>query len=585
MLSLCIVTALVESATPPEGLLRSLVRRRHAAPGPVLVIDGPTFSATPPSFPPDAPVASRATPATTFDKAAWAQASFVLVNPEHYAVGIRNLGDRDHPFYRLVAKGEDETAKQAQMLAWDMRSPIIANDPALARRIFHTIDVDRNIPEALATEVRRLLAPQVFVPANPRVVSFRDTRLRRTRTGFLLAEDNQGLAFSDLIPTHVTLVSPDRPDAPYPFKMERIDPATRIATGSRLDDLGDAELRGSVDFLDWCVYNILQNLQAHQSRPVYLYVDDVKADVEGSTFHPGEVGLAATKRAFQSTLSRLDVEVQQAYRRSDPPRNLMDLLLKTLDDYEKKRQWEEGDGERREELRRDAEAMRAEIGRLQTLVARENSLAGEIRSRLVRAGVLQVERSERAKEIYAQKVSGEWLRPGSAEAFETRLVAASHVLITEIRTPERLGMYQLSMRLIDVHSGVILWEDQGDRQPPADVTAASAVEAAPGSGTRLAGERHAGSSTAERGSPSEVARRLATSKYYLANLQGSRVEAMARPSYHVYLAFDGSGDGPLDLDVYVSAIVTAHGPRFGLVGGQLEKRQTQHRYEDVRDLC
>src|SRR4029077_16697064 len=56
--------------------------------------------------------------------------------------------------------------------------------------------------------------------------------------------------------------------------------------------------------------------------------------------------------------------------------------------------------------------LRTELQKMRGLIDQENRLKSEIRSRLVRAGVPQVERSERAKSLILNQVSGKtWLRP------------------------------------------------------------------------------------------------------------------------------------------------------------------------------
>jgi hypothetical protein len=75
-----------------------------------------------------------------------------------------------------------------------------------------------------------------------------------------------------------------------------------------------------------------------------------------------------------------------------------------------------------------------------------------------------VERSEHARSLIENKVSGRrWLRPDSEAAEASGMLSASHLLLAELRTPEEGGHYQLSVRLVDVYLGTILWEDQCDR--------------------------------------------------------------------------------------------------------------------------
>ncbi|HKJ22641.1 MAG TPA: flagellar biosynthesis protein FlhB [Gammaproteobacteria bacterium] len=88
--------------------------------------------------------------------AAIPDADVVVVNPQHYAVALRyDQNNMNAPV--LVAKGTDYLALQIRSLAKSHSVPILSA-PALARAIYHSTEIDREIPAGLYVAVAKVLA-------------------------------------------------------------------------------------------------------------------------------------------------------------------------------------------------------------------------------------------------------------------------------------------------------------------------------------------------------------------------------------------------------------------------------------------
>jgi flagellar biosynthetic protein FlhB len=82
-------------------------------------------------------------------------ADVVLTNPTHYAVAMAWYpGSGRAPM--VIGKGAGLFARRLRLLAWTAGIPII-REPALARSIFRTTDIDSEVPEALYADVARIL--------------------------------------------------------------------------------------------------------------------------------------------------------------------------------------------------------------------------------------------------------------------------------------------------------------------------------------------------------------------------------------------------------------------------------------------
>lgn len=84
------------------------------------------------------------------------KADVVITNPTHYAVALKYEADKDGAPI-LVAKGADHMAMQIRKIATEHQVTIV-EAPPLARSIYHTTDLDREIPTGLYMAVAQILA-------------------------------------------------------------------------------------------------------------------------------------------------------------------------------------------------------------------------------------------------------------------------------------------------------------------------------------------------------------------------------------------------------------------------------------------
>jgi flagellar biosynthetic protein FlhB len=83
------------------------------------------------------------------------EADVVVVNPTHIAVALSYRPERGAP--RVIAKGADHVALRIRERATEHRVPMV-DDVPLARALYATCDLDREIPAELFTAVARVLA-------------------------------------------------------------------------------------------------------------------------------------------------------------------------------------------------------------------------------------------------------------------------------------------------------------------------------------------------------------------------------------------------------------------------------------------
>ncbi|MGH1472214.1 MAG: flagellar biosynthesis protein FlhB [Cellvibrionaceae bacterium] len=83
-------------------------------------------------------------------------ADVIITNPTHYAVALKyDLDNMDTPV--LIAKGVDHVALKIREIASAHKIEIIES-PQLARSIYHTTDIDTQIPSGLYVAVAQVLA-------------------------------------------------------------------------------------------------------------------------------------------------------------------------------------------------------------------------------------------------------------------------------------------------------------------------------------------------------------------------------------------------------------------------------------------
>ena len=84
------------------------------------------------------------------------KADVVVTNPTHYAVAIK-YDDKGGKAPVLLAKGTDETAAKIREIALEYDIPLVQS-PALARSVYHTTELEQEIPQGLFVAVAQVLA-------------------------------------------------------------------------------------------------------------------------------------------------------------------------------------------------------------------------------------------------------------------------------------------------------------------------------------------------------------------------------------------------------------------------------------------
>ncbi|MDO9139195.1 MAG: EscU/YscU/HrcU family type III secretion system export apparatus switch protein, partial [Methylobacter sp.] len=77
-------------------------------------------------------------------------------NPSHYAVALR-YDQNSNSAPKLVAKGVDLIAAQIRNIAIAADVPLVAS-PQLARALYYSTEIDREIPQGLYLAVAQILA-------------------------------------------------------------------------------------------------------------------------------------------------------------------------------------------------------------------------------------------------------------------------------------------------------------------------------------------------------------------------------------------------------------------------------------------
>lgn len=83
-------------------------------------------------------------------------ADVIVTNPSHYAVALK-YDPNSNGAPKLVAKGVDLMAAQIRNLAASARVPMLASPP-LARALYYSTDLDKEIPQGLYLAVAQVLA-------------------------------------------------------------------------------------------------------------------------------------------------------------------------------------------------------------------------------------------------------------------------------------------------------------------------------------------------------------------------------------------------------------------------------------------
>ncbi len=84
------------------------------------------------------------------------KADVIVTNPTHYAVALK-YDPNSNSAPKLVAKGVDLIAAQIRLLATNAKVPLVVSPP-LARALYYSTDIDKEIPKELYLAVAQVLA-------------------------------------------------------------------------------------------------------------------------------------------------------------------------------------------------------------------------------------------------------------------------------------------------------------------------------------------------------------------------------------------------------------------------------------------
>jgi flagellar biosynthetic protein FlhB len=84
------------------------------------------------------------------------KADVIVTNPSHYAVALK-YDQNSNGAPKLVAKGVDLIAAQIRLLATGANVPLVASPP-LARALYYSTEIDKEIPKELYLAVAQVLA-------------------------------------------------------------------------------------------------------------------------------------------------------------------------------------------------------------------------------------------------------------------------------------------------------------------------------------------------------------------------------------------------------------------------------------------
>jgi hypothetical protein len=353
----------------------------------------------------------------------WRDVRFVLLNPTRTAVGIQ---ENDKRRFRVVTKAQGDDARAAIAVAAKNSIPRIADEPSLTRRIYQEVEVNGDLTDQMASEVRKYWKIHRYAPfkpdETPTFVAYNDLTTSRERLGFYVGSSAEGLELQPLGPS-----------------IEKVQRAN-IQPGTARKASGEAILSvlSDVDFVDYCILNIAQRVgnKDEQERHVDIAVS-VKLDVRREALQFSRTTDNSWDDDYLEYLHRLTGRVIPPDSRKQPIRVLREAG-KALED--------------------ELYAKLVKVGL--PVVEREEIGAVLSERRLAKEGGSI--KKDRFDEDEGEKVEA---ASGDFEPHEYgKLVCATHVVNAEIRPPtQENGDYGLSIRLLDVDSGRVLWAGTGDR--------------------------------------------------------------------------------------------------------------------------
>lgn len=318
------------------------------------------------------------------------------------AVGIS--ADRSSEF-KLETVAHFPDSEYVAKIAQHFSIPSIVQDDRLTESLGMSL-IGTSIPKDLAKSLSKYWCTHKYVPVGKhddgKLVVFRDMETNNSRVGFLVSTKANALEFQPV---------GSRPET---IARNRIQSGT-ARTGSALRLASEPE----VDLLDLCALRIAQKMECDENVPsfqavaVHVKVDDLEEAMKLSK----QLDETWNDRYFDF-LARSTNTIFTPDQRKEPTR-----VLRRFRDV----------------------------------------VEDEMRSRLGRLGLPLVEREELDTVIGERELA-------ETKHFDqrryTKLTSASHAVLVEVGKPTNGGVFRVDVRLTDVGSGNILFEDTGDLGRP-----------------------------------------------------------------------------------------------------------------------
>jgi cell division protein FtsB len=338
----------------------------------------------------------------------WSEPQFVFVNPEHFAVGV-DLRPNGSVIFNQRA--EDLAAQLAIRKVRESRIPRVACDKVLTRRLYEAFKEGEPVPPGLHEEVKKVIGPRQFLPVKQNAaqslmfVTFKNATKNEQVLGVLKEIRKDGLVYTNFSKQDLDIAKSDlRPGS------------ARVAQGEEIISTLKAG-----DFLDYCLYNVAHKLASsnYVSIAVRVGLDEIEQQPGSGSGRASAFGPPGSPR----------IPIQT----NDPLTMATGVILQEF------------------------LAHIYEVPNPHKSVEKAvQYIEDEVYSKLVKLGVrvVESEQLEKLRQVTAT-------RPALIN--QANILNLTHVLLIEVKSPLRKGVYHLSVRLVDAITDEVVSADSGDR--------------------------------------------------------------------------------------------------------------------------
>jgi hypothetical protein len=365
---------------------------------------------------------------------------FIMINSGHFGVVLARESDGG---FRSLFKTTDE--RVTQLVEKASHLPCIGLDPALTRQIYADVDSGSRLPEDLALRVQQywrepLYLPEVLVDA-AEYVAFRETGLNDYTLG-ILADNNDVQASCFTVKNGF-------------MTLERTNVSPGSAVFGPKEALCEAVL--DIDFLDYCLLNVIQTLSMARDRPGYVAVA-IQVDTRKLAADVSELQ-AAQWKSIQDLGEVKDIAAST--RRGMQGEGLLGAILVTGFLAAEMAQESSLTAPYVEKLRSIEGVVEFKEKLLADLRRQAEWIEDDVRTTLTNCGVNVIERG-RIREILAER---QRTLSDLSQARQYRdLLTATHLLIVELGQARSGGTYHLTATLVDCKTGQAVWSSHRDRE-------------------------------------------------------------------------------------------------------------------------